>query len=883
MIRMLRRTWHRLLGSLPFRTADSDLAEELESHIQLLADENIRRGMAPQEAYRQARIKFGNVESMKESYRDQRGLPFLDTTAQDLRYAIRVLSKNRGFATVAILSLAIGIGANTAIFSLVNGVLLQPLPYRDPDRLFAVRTTALLERAGVFPVNPAQARVWANECPSLEGVAVLRSSRGQVAAGTEPATLPGARVNHNFFTLLGVEPVLGRTFLPEEDQPGRDRVVILSESLWRSRFNGDPSWLGRSIVIDGVDHEVVGIVNAPFWRSLAQGRQVTASNARFELFRPLALGSEELARMTGNYNYGALVRVKAGATVEQALAEMNVAQSRVPRPPGAEARLQAMLIPLHELVTGRSIGLWILTAAVGAVLLIVCMNLANLLLSRVASRGREAAVRSALGASRGRQFRQALTESLVLSFAGGALGILIATWLVQLLATTAPIDLPRLNDVRVDPVVLGFALALTVVTGVLFGVLPAWRLTRNDPNQALRSGGQRITESRGGLRLREGLIGLEVGVSAALLIVAALLTTSLDRLLRVDKGFEVEHLLTFDLDTAGPAYGKPVERGQFFGRVIEKIAAIPGVEAAGITTQLPLEGNTWNDPIYLIENGTRSERHPVDNRFSSPGYFRAMNIAILHGRAFDESDRDRSVAMLSVKAAQLLWPGEANPVGRQFMGEDDVVKTLVGIVGDVRASLHDNPPPHAYYPYWQRVPGDVSMVVRTRSGPDTMAAPIRAALRSEDPNLPLAPIRAMQDLVDGVVQQRRFQSTLVMVFAASALLVASLGIYGVVAYSVTRRRNEIGIRMALGAKRSQLLALIVRQGMTPVALGIAAGIVSAMLLGRAIRGLLFGVEASDPATIAAVTVILFVVGLIACLVPARRATGPNTVDALRFE
>ena len=275
------------------------------------------------------------------------------------------------------------------------------------------------------------------------------------------------------------------------------------------------------------------------------------------------------------------------------------------------------------------------------------------------------------------------------------------------------------------------------------------------------------------------------------------------------------------------------------------------MSAAGLITQLPLEGNTWNDPIYLVEDGSRSERHAVDNRFSSPGYFSAMNIAILHGRAFDESDRGRSVAVLSVKAAQLLWPGEVNPVGRQFMGEDDAVKTLVGIVADVRASLHDNPPPHAYYPYWQRVPGDVVMVVRTSSGPDTMAAPIRAALHSEDPNLPLAPIRAMQDLVDGAVQQRRFQSTLVVVFAVSALLVASLGIYGVVSYSVARRRNEIGIRMALGAKRSQLLTLIVRQGMTPVALGIAAGIVSALLLGRAIRGLLFGVEASDPATIAA--------------------------------
>ena len=884
MIRLLRRAWHRLLGSLSFRTADSDLAEELESHIQLLADEYVRRGMAPQEAYRQARIKFGNVESMKERYRDQRGLPFLDTTAQDLRYTVRVLSKNRGFATVAILSLAIGIGANTAIFSLVNGVLLRPLDYPDPDRLFAVREVQIGASRGMSPVNPAHALAWAEACPSVEHVAVLRSSRGQLsAAGADPATIPGARVTHNFFTLLGVQPLLGRTFLAEDEQPGRDRVIVLSESLWRARFNADPGVIGRPVLVDGVDHEVIGIVGGSFWRSFAGGVQTTASDARYELFRPLGFSVEELARGSGNYNYAALVRLKPGATAEQAVAEMNVVQARFPRGTMTPGGLEAMLIPLHQLVTGRSLGLWMLTAAVGAVLLIVCFNLANLLLSRAASRSRETAVRSALGASRLRQFRQLLTESLVLAAAGGVLGVMFAVWSVQVLAGSATVDLPRLAEVRVDPMVMLFAAGVTLLTSVVFGVLPAWRLTRSDLNHALRAGGRTITDTRGGLRVREGLIGLEVSLSTALLIVAALLTASLDRLLRVDKGFDVEQVLTFDLDTAGPAYDKPVERGQFFARVIDKIEAIPSVTAAGLITQLPLEGNTWNDPIYLIENGARSERHAVDNRFSSPGYFRAMNIAILHGRAFDDSDRDRSVAVLSVKAAQLLWPGEINPVGRQFMGEDDVVKTLVGIVGDVRASLHDHPPPHAYYPYWQRVPGDVVMVVRTSSGPDTMAAPIRTALHSEDPNLPLAPLREMQDLVDGAVQQRRFQSVLVVVFAASALLVASLGIYGVVAYAVTRRRNEIGIRMALGAKRSQLLTLIVTQGMTPVAIGIVAGITVALVLARAIRGLLFEVQPSDPATIAAVALILLVVGALACLVPARRATAANTVDALRLE
>jgi putative ABC transport system permease protein len=492
-------------------------------------------------------------------------------------------------------------------------------------------------------------------------------------------------------------------------------------------------------------------------------------------------------------------------------------------------------------------------------------------------------VRTALGASRGRQFRQAITESMVIAVTGGVFGMLVANGLLRLLVSTAAIDLPRLNQVGIDPAALLFAIVATVTTGLLFSVLPAWQLTRGNPNQALRSGSHTMTEGRGGLRLRKGLIGLEVGVCTALLIVAALLTTSLDRLLRVDKGFDVGGIVTFDLDTAGPAYDDPVVRDRFFGRVIDKLGALPGVDAAGFIIQLPLEGNTWNDSIYLPDEGTRSQRHPVDNRYASPGYFKVLQLAMLHGRGFDESDRGRGVAVLSAKAARLLWPDDPNPVGRQFMGEDDAIKTVVGIVSEVRASLHDNPPPHAYYPYWQRVPGDVDVVVRTSASPETMAGRIRAVLHGEDPTLPIAPVRAMQALVDGAVQQRRFQSTLVAVFAISAVLVASLGIYGVVAYSVARRRNEIGIRTALGARRSQLLALIVREGMTPVVAGLLTGIATALMLGRAIRGLLFEIQTTDPATIAGVAATLVAVGVMACLIPARRATTANTVEALRLE
>jgi predicted permease len=802
----------------------------------------------------------------------------LDATIQDLRYALRGIRKNPGFATVAILSLAIGIGANTAIFSMVNAVLLQPLAYKDPQRLFSA-AELLPDLFGQNPVgvNPVHAGEWAKECPSIENVAVMSGNLADLGGG-EPAALRAANVSHNLFTLFGVQPILGRTFLPEEEQEGNRRVVILSESLWRSRFNSDPSLVGKSIVVDREDYQVIGVL--PGWFRLPYG-VASATSAQFEMYRPLVLGRDEIGRLMGNHNYAAIVRVRHGTTAEQALAEINVVQARFPRLAGIQRELKARLIPVHEFVTGRvRAGMWMLAAATGAVLLIVCLNLANLLLSRIASRGREAAIRTALGASRGRQFRMVLTESLLLAISGGILGMLFASWSVPLLAATTTLDIPRLDEAGVDFYVLMFAFGLTVLTGFIFGALPAWRLTRNDPQEALRAGSHTITEAQGGLRIRDALISTEVGLSAALLIVAGLLTSSLTRLLQVDRGFDADHVLTVDLGLSGELYTEPANREKFFDRLLAKVSTIAGVQAYGVSTQLPTRGRTWNDPIYLDPS---SRRHVVDNRYASPGYFRAMNIPLRQGRVFEESDRREGVAVLSEKAAKLLWPEEPNPVGRRFIGEDDKPKTLVGVVADVRAALHNDPPPMAYYPWWQRVPEGVALVARTTADPRSIAGALRAAIRSEDAQLPIRAIRTMEEVVDLSVAQRRFQLTLMSVFAACALLVASLGIYGVVSYAVARRRNEIGIRMALGAERSRLLKMVLRQGMTPVIIGLAAGIAVALFLSRAIRGLLFEVQPADPLTIAAVSAVLLVVGALACLIPARRAAGTDAVAALRVE
>jgi putative ABC transport system permease protein len=475
-----------------------------------------------------------------------------------------------------------------------------------------------------------------------------------------------------------------------------------------------------------------------------------------------------------------------------------------------------------------------------------------------------------------------MTESLLLAFSGGALGVLLATWCLRLLVRATTLDLPRLAELRLDWTVLLFTAALVLVSAVVFGVLPAWRLTAGDPQDALRSGSHTVTEGRRGLRLREGLIGVEVALSAALLIVAGLLTASLSRLLDVEKGFAAGQVLTADVRLSGDVYADPANCQRFFDRLLPRIAAIPGVRSAGMITYLPTLGNTWGDPIYLV-GAPRDQWHSVDNRYASPGYLRSMSIPVLLGRFFEESDRSRHVAVLSEKAARLLWPTDANPIGRIFMGEDDKTKILVGVVAEVRAQLQSDPPPMAYYPYWQRPQDGGSLVVRADGDPRSIAGALRVALRAEDPQLPIQAVRTMDEVVDGSVAPRRFQLILMAAFAFSALLVACLGIYGVVAYSVARRRNEIGVRMALGARRSQLLLLILRQGMMPVAVGVLVGVAVALVLGGLIRGLLFEVRPADPLTLGAVAMLLLAVGALACFVPARRAARANALSALRFE
>jgi predicted permease len=810
----------------------------------------------------------------------------LNSLSSDVRYAIRTLSRDRGFAAIAVLTLGLGIGANTAIFSIVNSVLLKPLAYREPGRLYVVAEVVpgLAQLYPMLPDNALHFTEWRKRCSSFERMAAMDSRTLNLTGAGEPERVDVVRASANLFDVLGVQPRVGRGFMEEEDQPGRNRVVVIADSLWKRRFNADPALVGKTIRLDGAAHVVAGILPPDFrFPSGDQLGHLFALGPRTEIFKPLGLNLKDIGAM-GDFNYTVIARVQPNVSQGQALAELNVVQADIAKTLPEKMELRAALLPLQEQMVGAvRRGLLVLLGAVGAVLLIVSVNLANLSLARSTARARESAIRTALGASRARLVRQALTESALLAALGGALGLVFALWGLNLLVKSAPVDLPRLNEVHLDGRVLAFASLVSAATGLLFGILPAWRFTSADPQHALRAGGRTSTEGIGGTNVRNLLVGFEVGLSAVLLIVAGLLMTSFVRLMNVNKGFNHENLLTVELSLPADHYGESSQRSQFFQGLLASANNLPGVRSSALISSLPLQGETWVDMVSL-EGDRRPmlERPTVNVRFVSPSYFQTAGIPLRSGRAFEERDRTKNVALFSEMAAGRLWPRQ-NPLGKRFARGDDLVYEMVGVVADVRSSLKQGPVPTVYYPYWDRQRYTVSLMVRTSVNPGSVAGAIRSAIWKLDSSIAIPQIRTMDQLIAKGAAQQRFQMLLVVVFGAAALLLASLGIYGVVSYSMARRTNEIGIRMALGARSWDLHRMVLRQGLTPVVLGLAAGISAALGLGRVLSSLLFEVRASDPVTIAAVASLLVAVGTLACLIPAIRATRIDPMTALRDE
>jgi predicted permease len=871
---------------------ETELDDELRFHFEQQVEKFAQSGLPLEEARRRARLIFGGSDQIKEECREARGVQFLETFAQDVRFGLRMLRKNPGFTVVAVLTLALGIGANTAIFSMVNSVLLRPLAYREAQQLYLVREI-IPELSQTYPTLPANVpnfRVWQRDCHSFAEVAIVTPLDMTLTGYGEAEQISGGRASANLFDVLGIVPELGRTFLPQEDTPGKDRVVILTHSFWRDRFHGDPAIVGRSITLDGKSFQVVGILPASF--RFPKGNQwgaLVEFPARTNYFKPLGLDPKQLEQL-GEFDYAAIARLKPGTSVRQALAELNVIQARIAKDSKEGVGLRAEIIPLDSQVVGTTRrGLLLLLAGVGAVLLIVCMNLANLLLVRVPGRVREAGIRRALGASRARLVRQLLTESALLAILGGVLGVGLAYVGLRWLVAVAPANLPRIDEVHVDARVLWFTVFVSMLTGILFGALPAWRVAHAEPQQALKAGAATITESRPARRLRESLIGFEVGVGTLLLIIAGLLTTSLLRLLGVDKGFTTERVLAVDVSLSPQNYTKPEQKDAFYNEVLARVRVLPGVKSAGWISKLPLEGQEQVDSIQVPGRLAPGMQVPIANyRYVSPEYFQSMGIQLRQGRSIEPADRDRQVAVISESIAKQLWPGE-NPLGKQFYpGSDEkTLAEVIGVVADIRTVALDEPPlMMVYLPAGCARPWSgsySSLVVRAAVAPSALASAVRGAIQSVDSGVPIQYLRPMSEIVWESVGVRRFQMGLASLFAVFALLLAALGIYGVVSYSVARRRQELGIRMALGAQGADLRNLVLLQGMSPVVVGWAAGVLAALVAGRVIRSLLFGVTAQDPLTIAGVTLVVWVTAALACYIPARRAMKVDPMVALRYE
>jgi putative ABC transport system permease protein len=809
----------------------------------------------------------------------------MDALWQDLRFGVRMLLRSPLTAGLALLTLALGIGANTAIFSVVDGVLRQPLPLPHPERLIRVidsNPTHGLPRFGSSALN---FRDWREQSHSFESLAAFRSDTYNLSAAGTPETLVGGDVTWDFFRVLGVRPALGRFFRPEEDRPGAARVAVLSQALWRSRFGGERGVLGRRVLLDGLAHTVIGVAPPAAAAVFPQVAVWVPQAADYQQWR-----SSRHLQVVG--------RLRAGTSLARAQAEMSAIAARLERQyPADNLGWGVLLQPLHEVMVERiRPALALLRLAVWAVLLIACANVASLLLARLASREREIAMRSALGAGRGRLARQIVVESVVLFAAGGALGLVLAAWATPALVALYAGAIPRAEAIGVDGRVLAFSLIVTLAAGLLVGQVPAFGLLLgSDRHRALKEGGLAMAGSRRGRRLRSVLVLAEVALALTLLVGAGLLLRSFARLQAVDPGFAPRGLLGVALSLPEATYGGNAlpRRVAFQRQALARVRSLPGVTAAATVYPLPFSGRDYLDS-FLVEGRPRpspADLPAVAVSAVSPGYFQALRIPLLRGREFGEQDDAAGppAAVVSRAIAGRFWPGE-DPVGRRISFDLKAPAggvrwwTVVGVVGDVRSqSLGLEPEANIYRCQLQWPRWDLWLVARTAGDPGSLAAPVRRALQAVDPDLPLDRIHTLPELVDRSLAERRVRTLLLSLFGGLALILAAVGIYGLISDSVTQRTHEIGIRVALGAGRAQVLGLVLRQGMGLVGAGLAAGLAGSWLAARLLADQLFEVSAGDPLTFAAMVLVLAAVALAAHWVPAQRATEVAPLEALRTE
>jgi predicted permease len=884
MLEMIRVLYARMRGWAKRRSVDEEFSRELGEHLEILTEENIRRGMTPGEARRAARVRLGGMTQLRETHRELHGWIALETLLQDVRYALRTLRKSPGFALVCVLTLGLGIGATTAIFSVVKSVLLRPLPYPNHDRLVRIEERHPENNfpGGLWLTNATYANFndLERDATTIENISAFREWSFNLTGDGEPEQVPGALVSGNFFAALGSKPTLGRMIQPEDDAPGADNhVVVLSYALWQRRFGANAGIVGRTLRINAESYRVLGVMPRGFEYA-----------EKSEVWCPL-VPRGELRDNRRAHLLTIIADVRAGQTIGTAQAEIAAIGERIEKQSaGEDPDMSLAAVSLKKsIVAPVQPALVVLTVAVGLLLLMACANLANLLLARAAVRQKEISLRSALGAGRARIARQLLTESVVVAMLCGGLGFGIAAWSLRFIAALDSQDLPRFGEISVDWRVLGFALLVSCVSGFLFGTAPALSGTKTDLNTALKEGTARSLGERGRGASR-ALIVPQFALAVLLLVGAGLLGNSFVRLLRVNPGFNSSGVLAVQLFFSPVEYPERDMRGALaLQQMLEKVRSIPGVRTAGLVTALPITGGASTD--FVIEGRPlppANDEPSADIRSADSGYFRAMGIPLLAGREFTEADNAsaRRVMLINQAMARQFWPNE-NPIGQRVTMKDwgpPLTGEIVGVVGDVKTNgLDEAAGPMIYWPYFQFPQLFNTIVLRSDGDFARLVPAVKAAIWSVEKNQPISQIENLEQVISESLARRRLYMILLGVFAGAALLLAAVGIYGMVSYSVSQRIREMGIRIAIGAERGDVLRLVLGQGAKVAVLGIILGIGAALGLTRLMSSLLFGVSATDPLTFAGVAVLLALVGLAACFIPARRAMRVDPMTALRHE
>jgi len=877
------------------RKRDAELQRELQLAIELEEEELRENGMSAEEAHYVARREFGNTTLIREQTHEAWGSAFFERLLQDARYALRQLWRSPGFSIVAMLTLALGIGATTAIFTLVYDVMLRPLPFAQPDRLVTMEEK-VAEWSNINPTFPVSANhfaFWQQHSSSFDSMALMQQWAMPLGGSGRPLQIEALMATPGIFSVLQVQPAQGRGFTVEEAQTGQGHVAVLTYALWRKQFDGDPNILGKTILLDGFPYKIIGVMPQSFHMPSVQTLDNLGSSNQhvpIGILLPLVFSKGRLAEVMGDLNYFGLARLKPGVSTAAANDELNALQQRISAslPASEKAALSATITPFQvKLVGDNRKPLMILLAAVAGLLLVGCVNITNLLLSRAISQKRRFAVAAALGASRAEMVRMAIRETAMLTVLGGGLGVLLAAGLVPSMQRYLPPALNFRESLHLDWAGVGCALLLAVLATLAAGATPAFIVSNTAPQEILHSDSRLTSESSRSYGARRILIAVEAGVSVVLVLTTGLLITSVAKLMKVDSGFTTERTITATVNLPAESYRDDQHRAAFYRELLVRMNGLAGVEHAAFTSVLPLAGGGWGAMARVTGDSRPDPQLPLESvRAVSPQYFPAIGLRTISGTIFGEGDWEKNLALVSEKTAKTLWPGK-DPLGRQFnLGDPATEKpfTVVGVVADARTVSLEKPDDMVIYvPYWYRSEPMGGLVVRTHQDPSEMAEVIRQAIWGVDPGVPVPTVRALGGLVADSVANRRFEMDLLLLFAVSALFLAGLGVYGVLTYSVSQRYREMGLRLALGAQRASLYGLVLRDGLVPVAIGAAAGVAVAFGSARMVSGLLFEVSPYDPVLSAGAVGVLLVVGAMACLLPARRAAGVEPMQALRTE